>query len=114
VAGDFNTGFIAEHYGQGLLAPRTCRTKTRCSLVALAAFVRRKARERSAGISGQLAGHGVKHLPDLVVVVLGTAGAARAPRGAHRRVRARLGQGRRGHRGPPTSPSRARAAWARS
>ncbi|MDP3612077.1 MAG: biotin/lipoyl-containing protein, partial [Rubrivivax sp.] len=43
-------------------------------LVALAAFVRRKARERSAGISGQLPGHGVKSLPDLVVVVLCTAG----------------------------------------
>ena len=42
--------------------------------VALAAFVRRKARERSAGISGQLAGHGVKQLPDLVVVVLGPEG----------------------------------------
>jgi propionyl-CoA carboxylase alpha chain len=40
-------------------------------LVALAAFVRRKARERSAGISGQLPGHGVKHAADLVVVVLG-------------------------------------------
>jgi propionyl-CoA carboxylase alpha chain len=39
-------------------------------LVAMAAFVRRKARERSAGISGQLAGHGVKNLPDMVVVVL--------------------------------------------
>jgi propionyl-CoA carboxylase alpha chain len=36
----------------------------------MAAFVRRKARERSAGISGQLAGHGVKNKPDLVVVVL--------------------------------------------
>ena len=42
--------------------------------VAMAAFVRRKARERSAGISGQLVGHGVKHLPNLVVVVLGTEG----------------------------------------
>ena len=43
-------------------------------LVAMAAFVRRKARERSAGISGQLAGHGVKNLPNLVVVVLGAQG----------------------------------------
>jgi propionyl-CoA carboxylase alpha chain len=40
----------------------------------MAAFARRKARERSAGISGQLPGHGVKNLPDLVVVVLGRDG----------------------------------------
>ena len=37
VAGDFNTGFIAEHFPQGLLAPKTCRTTTRTSCVALAA-----------------------------------------------------------------------------
>jgi propionyl-CoA carboxylase alpha chain len=43
--------------------------------VALAAFVRRKARERSVGISGQVEGHGVKHMADLVVVVLGKDGA---------------------------------------
>ena len=40
-------------------------------LVALAAFVRRKARERSAAITGQLPGHGVKTSSDLVVAVLG-------------------------------------------
>jgi propionyl-CoA carboxylase alpha chain len=36
--------------------------------------VRRKARERAAGISGQLPGHGVAHGRDLVVVQLGAAG----------------------------------------
>ena len=36
--------------------------------------MRRKARERSSGISGQLPGHHVKITPDLVVVVLGGEG----------------------------------------
>ena len=73
-AGDFNTGFIAEHYAQGFSAADVPHDDP-LFLVALAAFVRRKARERSAGISGQLPGHGVKPLPDLVVVVLGPDGA---------------------------------------
>ncbi len=74
VAGDFNTGFIAEHYGGGFFAAELPHDDP-LFLVALAAYVRRKARERSAGISGQLTGHGVKALPDLVVVVLGAGGA---------------------------------------
>ena len=73
-AGDFNTGFIAEHYGKGFSAADVPHDDP-LFLVALAAFVRRKARERSAGISGQLPGHGVKALPDLVVVVLAAGGA---------------------------------------
>ena len=73
-AGDFNTGFIAEHYGKGFSAADVPHDDP-LFLVALAAFVRRKARERSAGISGQLPGHGVKSLPDLVVVELGADGA---------------------------------------
>ncbi|MCZ8176604.1 MAG: acetyl/propionyl/methylcrotonyl-CoA carboxylase subunit alpha [Burkholderiaceae bacterium] len=76
VAGDFTTGFIAEHYGKGFSSADVPHADP-LFLVALAAFVRRKARERSAGISGQLAGHGVKNLPDLVVVVLGKDGAHR-------------------------------------
>ena len=71
--GDFSTGFIAEHYGQGFKAEDVPHDDP-LFLVALVAFVRRKARERSAGISGQLPGHGVKALPDLVVVVLGAHG----------------------------------------
>jgi propionyl-CoA carboxylase alpha chain len=74
VEGDFNTGFIAEHYGQGFRAKDVPHDDP-LFLVALTAFVRRKARERSAGISGQLPGHGVKSLPDLVVIVLGAEGA---------------------------------------
>ncbi len=76
MAGDFDTGFIAEHYGRGFVAADVPHDDP-LFLVALAAFVRRKARERAAGISGQLAGHGVKNLPDLVVVVLGAGGAQR-------------------------------------
>jgi propionyl-CoA carboxylase alpha chain len=73
-AGDFNTGFIAEHFAHGF---RMCDVphSDPLFLVAMAAFVRRKARERSAGISGQLAGHGVKNRPDLVVVVIKSDGA---------------------------------------
>jgi propionyl-CoA carboxylase alpha chain len=74
VSGDFTTGFIAEHYAKGFSAANVPHADP-LLLVALAAFVRRKARERSAGISGQLDGHGVKNLPDLVVVVLGKDGA---------------------------------------
>ncbi len=73
VSGDFNTGFIAEHYGQGFSADTVVHDDP-LFLVALAAFVRRKARERAAGISGQLPGHGVKYRPDLVVVVQGAHG----------------------------------------
>jgi propionyl-CoA carboxylase alpha subunit len=68
-ASDFNTGFIAEHFASGFRATEVPHDDP-LFLVALAAFVRRKARERAAGISGQLAGHGVKNLPHLVVVVL--------------------------------------------
>jgi propionyl-CoA carboxylase alpha chain len=74
-AGDFNTGFIAEHFAHGFRMSDVPHGDP-LFLVAMAAFVRRKARERSAGISGQLAGHGVKNRPDLVVVVI-------KPDGAH-------------------------------
>ena len=67
-SGDFNTGFIAEHYGKGFSAADAVHDDP-LFLVALAAFVRRKARERAMGISGQIDGHRAKNLPDLVVVV---------------------------------------------
>jgi propionyl-CoA carboxylase alpha chain len=56
VTGDFNTGFIAEHYSKGFKAEDVPHDDP-AFLIALAAFVRRKARERAAGISGQLPGH---------------------------------------------------------
>jgi propionyl-CoA carboxylase alpha chain len=73
VAGDFNTGFIAEHYGQGFRAEDVPHSDPDF-LVALAAFVRRKSRERAAGLSGQLPGYGVKVGHDYSVIVLNTQG----------------------------------------
>ncbi len=57
VSGDFNTGFIAEHYAQGFRAEDVPHDDPNF-LVALAAAANRRYRERAAGISGQLAGHG--------------------------------------------------------
>jgi len=75
VSGQFNTNFIAEHYGKGFSTADVAHDDP-MFLVALAAFVRRKARERAMGISGQIDGHRAKNLPDLVVVV-------QKPDGAH-------------------------------
>ncbi len=69
VSGEFNTGFIAEHYGQGFRAEDVPHDDPDF-LVALAAFVRRKSRERAAGISGQLPGYGVKVGHDYRVITL--------------------------------------------
>jgi propionyl-CoA carboxylase alpha chain len=73
VAGDFNTGFIAEQYAQGFRAEDVPH-EDRDFLVALAAFVRRKSRQRAANLSGQLPGYDVKVGQDYVVVELGSAG----------------------------------------
>jgi len=69
VSGEFNTGFIAEHYGQGFRAEDVPHDDADF-LVALAAFVRRKSRERAAGLSGQLPGYGVKVGHDYTVITL--------------------------------------------
>ena len=73
VSGDFNTGFIAENYAHGFKAEDVPHEDPNF-LVALAAFVRRKSRERAAGISGQLPGYGVKVGHDFGVITLDTAG----------------------------------------
>jgi propionyl-CoA carboxylase alpha chain len=73
VSGDFNTGFIAENYADGFHAEDVPHDDPNF-LVALAAFVRRKSRERAAGISGQLPGYGVKVGHDFGVVTLDAAG----------------------------------------
>jgi propionyl-CoA carboxylase alpha chain len=73
VSGDFNTGFIAENYADGFHAEDVPHDDP-SFLVALAAFVRRKSRERAAGISGQLPGYGVKVGHDFGVVTLDAAG----------------------------------------
>ncbi len=74
VAGDFNTGFIAEHYGQGFHAEDVPHADPDF-LVALAAYMNRRYRARASGISGQLEGHGVKVGEQFVVVTLGADGA---------------------------------------
>jgi propionyl-CoA carboxylase alpha chain len=73
VAGDFNTGFIAENYAHGFSAEDVPHEDPNF-LVALAAFVRRKSRERAANISGQLPGYDVQIGHDYSVVVLGAKG----------------------------------------
>ncbi len=73
VSGDFNTGFIAENYSKGFVAEDVPHDDPNV-LKAIAAFVRRKAHEREAGISGQLAGYQVKVEKDYVVVTLGAEG----------------------------------------
>jgi propionyl-CoA carboxylase alpha chain len=73
VSGDFNTGFIAEHYGKGFRAEDVPHPDPDF-LVALAAAAYRRYLERAAGISGQLQGHGVVIGSDFVVVVKGQGG----------------------------------------
>src|SRR4051812_2445491 len=75
VAGDFNTGFIAENYGQGFRAEDVAHDDPDF-LVALAAYVNRRALQRSAGISGQMGGHEFRVGEDFVVVKIGVAGAS--------------------------------------
>ena len=69
VSGDFNTGFIAEHFPHGF-SSQDVTHEDPLFLVALAAFVRRKARERAIGISGQVSGHRARPQSELVVIVL--------------------------------------------
>ena len=59
VSGHFNTGFIAENFGKGFHAEDVPHPDADF-LIALAAFVRRKSRERAASLSGQLPGYDVK------------------------------------------------------
>ncbi len=73
VTGQFNTGFIAEHYAHGFRAEDVPHDD-HDFLAALAAFVRRKSRERAANLSGQLPGYDVKIGQDYTVVELGQNG----------------------------------------
>ena len=88
VAGDFNTGFIAEHYGQGFRAEDVPHADP-AFLQALAAAAWRRYRDRAVGISGQLDGHGVKLGEYFVVVV-------RGERGQHTYVPVRIQGGQAG------------------
>ncbi len=73
VAGDFNTGFIAQNYSAGFRAEDVPHEDTDF-LIALAAFVRRKSRERATGLSGQRAGYQVDAGSDYTVITLGQGG----------------------------------------
>jgi propionyl-CoA carboxylase alpha chain len=73
VAGDFNTGFIAENYGQGFRAEDVPHDDPDF-LVALAAYVNRRLLGRAAGISGQLPGHGLTVSENFVVIGMGAVG----------------------------------------
>lgn len=73
VSGNFNTGFIAHHYASGFRAEDVPHSDPNF-LVALAAFVRRKSRERATGISGQLPGYGVKVGKAYTVIALAADG----------------------------------------
>ena len=74
VSGDFNTGFIAENYPQGFRAEDVPHDDPDF-LVALAAAMYRRYRDRAAGISGQMPGHGVQIGEQFVAVIKGPAGA---------------------------------------
>jgi propionyl-CoA carboxylase alpha chain len=72
-AGDFNTGFIAEHYAGGFKAEDVPHQDPDF-LVALAAYANRRVLERSAGITGQLRGHEFRVGEEFVVIKLDPAG----------------------------------------
>jgi propionyl-CoA carboxylase alpha chain len=73
VAGDFNTGFIAENYAKGFRAEDVPHANVEF-LVALAAFVNRRYLARSTAISGQMEGHELRIGSDYVVVAMGQTG----------------------------------------
>jgi propionyl-CoA carboxylase alpha chain len=72
VSGQFNTGFIAQHYPSGFKGAEHGEDNTRV-LVCAAAVIHRRMRERAVRISGQLPGHEVR-VPTHFVVRFGEAG----------------------------------------
>ncbi len=72
-SGNFNTGFIAEHYPHGFHA-EDVRHEDPDFLVALAAYMHRRYRARASGISGQMVGHEITVGEAFTVVVLGAEG----------------------------------------
>jgi propionyl-CoA carboxylase alpha chain len=73
VAGDFNTGFIAENYPKGFTTADVPHDDPDL-LVALLATVYRRYRERAASISGQMEGLSVPIGEDFVAVIKGVQG----------------------------------------
>jgi len=74
VSGEFNTGFIAEQYAHGFRAQDVTHQDPDF-LIALAAFVRRRSRERAASLSGQLPGYDVKVGQTYTIITLDAHGA---------------------------------------
>jgi len=73
MSGEFNTGFISEHYAHGFRSEDVNHSDADF-LIALASFVRRKSRERAAGLSGQLPGYDVKVGQQYTVITLDAQG----------------------------------------
>ncbi|CAN1552876.1 COG4770 Acetyl/propionyl-CoA carboxylase, alpha subunit [Burkholderiaceae bacterium] len=73
MSGEFNTGFIAQHYSHGFRSEDVNHSDADF-LIALASFVRRKSRERAAGLSGQLPGYDVKVGQQYTVITLDAQG----------------------------------------
>ena len=74
VAGQFNTGFIAEHYKGGFRAQDVPHDDPDF-LLALAAVAYRRYRDRAAQITGQMPGHELRIGHDFVAILKGAAGA---------------------------------------
>jgi propionyl-CoA carboxylase alpha chain len=74
VAGDFNTGFIAEQYPKGFSTAQLPHDDPDF-VIALAAAVHRCVLELETGLTGQLRGHEMAIRGDFVVMVHGEAGA---------------------------------------
>ncbi|MEO7392815.1 MAG: acetyl/propionyl/methylcrotonyl-CoA carboxylase subunit alpha [Ramlibacter sp.] len=90
VAGDFNTGFIAEQYAKGFRAEDVPHEDADF-LVALAAYVNRRTLQRAAGIGGQLPGHEFTVGEDFVAVLLDGEGKQRRQAATVRDFEARSG-----------------------
>ena len=73
VSGEFNTGFIAEHYAHGFHAEDVPHADPDF-LVALALFRNRRYRARASTISGQMQGHQLQVGHSYTAVVLGAEG----------------------------------------
>jgi propionyl-CoA carboxylase alpha chain len=72
-SGDFDTGFIAQEFAGGFDPARTPHPDPDF-LLALAVAINRRLMTRSAGITGQLAGHGLKIGEDFVAVQVDSTG----------------------------------------
>jgi propionyl-CoA carboxylase alpha chain len=73
VAGDFNTGFIAEHYPKGFSASSVAREQAGF-LLALAAVSHRRSRERAATLTGQRRHREVRIREDFIIVLTDESG----------------------------------------